>query len=315
MNYTLEDAEARHRESPRTFGLPRLAERTSLRIGQLVKLIFIDPDPPERGYHAERMWVEITAVEKGRYRGRLDNQPRQLDLTVGDEIVFEPRHVASVYVRENERGHVDVAEWALASRRVLDEGRWPAFVYRAAPRAEHDSGWRVISDHDDMRDPHAFRAVVLHTLIATNAAYDSILGERARVAWRWNETACEFMRARGVRRLSKQLVVHAYRHRVPPAPAAFRRGMTALADDRVLSGRAPLYVYREKPRREDDSGFRVFANSDYDDFVRSGNSSTIVPIMRLLREHPRLDLVFGQKRDEGDWEWEDARGRYARVRE
>lgn len=324
MTYLLDDADALHRESPRTFGVPRLSERSTLRVGQLVKLIFRDPDPPKDGFGAERMWVEVTAVEGDgparRYRGRLDNDPRQLRLRAGDEIAFEPRHVASIYVKEGEATHVDLAEWAIASRRVLDEGRWPAVVYRAAPLAEHDSGLRVLAGDEDaatLRDAHAFRPIVLHTLVATNAAYDSILGERARVSFRWDEARCEFVRApfRSVRRLDKGMLRHAYRHRTAPAPSAFRRGLRVLVDDRVLSGVAPEYVYREATDREDDSGFRVFANGDYDAFVASGSGTTFVPAMRALRDHPRLDLVFGTKHAVGDWEWEHGRGRWLRSRE
>ena len=320
MGFTLEDAEAAHRASPRTFGLPRLAERTSLRVGQLVKLIFVDDAPPEGGFQAERMWVQIVAVERGGYRGRLDNVPRQIRLSPGDEVDFEPRHVSSVYVDAHEELRIDPASWAIASRRVLDDGRWPAIVYRAAPLAEHDSGFRVLAGDEDertMRDAHAFRPVLLHTLAATNACFDWILGEPARVTWRWDEAACEHVRApfKTVRRLSKQLVAHAFRHRVAPAPAAFRKGMIALVDDRVLGGLAPLYVYREKTDRANDSGFRVFANGDYEEFERAGSASTFVPIMRLLRAHPRLDVIFGTTATEGDWEWEPARGRYVRARE
>lgn len=306
-----------HRENPRTFGIPRRAERTSLRVGQLVKLIFLDPDPPEGGWQAERMWVEITALEGGRYRGRLDNEPRQLRMEVGEEVAFGPEHVASVWVPEGDRAHVDFAEWAVVSRAVLDEGKWPALVYRAAPVAEHDSGLRVLSGDDDLHDAHAFRAIVLHTLSATNAVYDSVFGEKARVSFRWDDAACEHVRAPAgtVRRLSKQLVAHVYRHRVPPAPSELRKGALVLADDRVLAGRAPRYVYREPPKRERDSGFRVFASGDFDEFVAAGSGSTWVPAMRLLALHPRLDLVFGSRRTKADWDWEAGRGRYRVLRE
>ena len=56
------------------------------------------------------------------------------------------------------------------------------------------------------------------------------------------------------------------------------------------------------------------SDADYDAFVASGSGTTFVPVMRLLRAHPRLDLVFGTPHAAGDWEWEAVRGRYVRLK-
>jgi hypothetical protein len=90
MTWKLANAEARAMASS-SFSIPPRAARESLRVGNLAKLIFVDPT--EDG--GERMWVEIVAVEGTRYQGLLRNIPVViLDLDPSATIDFGPEHVA-----------------------------------------------------------------------------------------------------------------------------------------------------------------------------------------------------------------------------
>lgn len=73
ITYTLDNAAETHREFPATFQIPPQAERESLRIGNLVKLIFRIEFDNEA--HVERMWVLISEVRPESYVGVLDNDP------------------------------------------------------------------------------------------------------------------------------------------------------------------------------------------------------------------------------------------------
>ncbi len=93
--HALLNIEKRNAESP-TFEIPSLIERRSLVKGDLAKLVFVI-DPPMNGCEGERMWVEVTAIERGVYTGRLCNDPAFLGtIERGAEVEFGPEHVASI---------------------------------------------------------------------------------------------------------------------------------------------------------------------------------------------------------------------------
>jgi uncharacterized protein YegJ (DUF2314 family) len=93
MTWTLDNAEARA-AAHASFKIPSRSEREDLRAGDLAKLIFVDA--ADRGSaRGERMWVEVMAVEVGRYRGRLRNTPVVIQgLEADDPVEFGPDHVA-----------------------------------------------------------------------------------------------------------------------------------------------------------------------------------------------------------------------------
>ncbi len=45
---------------------------------------------------------------------------------------------------------------AIASRRIVREGRRVRWMYREEPAAEYDSGWRLFCDEEDAGDEAAF---------------------------------------------------------------------------------------------------------------------------------------------------------------
>jgi uncharacterized protein YegJ (DUF2314 family) len=93
--YILDDAEARSTANSESFPIPDITIRERLLPGDLVKLIFIERE----GAAVERMWVEVVAVTDQGYVGRLDNDPTLIPgLAAGEEVVFEPRHVMTVWV-------------------------------------------------------------------------------------------------------------------------------------------------------------------------------------------------------------------------
>ena len=98
-SYSLDDAEARHREAPETFRIPDSGQRDNIKPGQLVKLIFLprERDPVHDWVTSERMWVQVERrLDDGGYLGKLDNYPLVVDLEPGDPVQFQARHVIDV---------------------------------------------------------------------------------------------------------------------------------------------------------------------------------------------------------------------------
>lgn len=66
--WTLADAEAAHAQAPSTFWIPSLADRTSLRRGDMAKMVFCIRIADENDNvfdERERMWVWITDRQEG----------------------------------------------------------------------------------------------------------------------------------------------------------------------------------------------------------------------------------------------------------
>ena len=109
--WELDDAEARHAEAP-AFEIPGRDERAGLRVGDMVKLLFLFWNRQPDGspiIACERMWVTVQEAGGGRYRGQLESLPHtSAVLAPLDRIEFGPEHVAAVSVRKTDPRHPDV---------------------------------------------------------------------------------------------------------------------------------------------------------------------------------------------------------------
>lgn len=148
-DWGLLDAESQHAAFPDAFPIPSAEERGELRIGDLVKLVFVlDPPPPE-GANAERMWVEVRSVQAdGSYDGWLTNHPVVIDsLEPKTVVAFESRHVAGIALRRDEVTF-DVDLRAVVSQRALDLDGPPGWAGFDQPVDGRDSGWSVTAGNE-----------------------------------------------------------------------------------------------------------------------------------------------------------------------
>ncbi len=185
--WRLEDVEARQRESPRLYPIPRSAERKNLRPGDLAKLVFLIDGNPE--VDGERMWVEVESVEGVSFLGRLTNQPRWVALSPGDPVAFEPRHVAAVLFEP-----IDDEALVIVSRRVLDEDAWPRRVIRQEALDEY-SGWQVFAGDEPpgwTSDPANARAIPVKQILVQFPVLESIFGDSTVGEWRWSAEDLEY---------------------------------------------------------------------------------------------------------------------------
>jgi len=96
--WELESAEDRHARYPAQFEIPGREERTELREGARVKLLFLIREA-DGTVGCERMWVTLDRVTGATYEGILESQPATTPiLRPGDRIAFGPEHVASIFV-------------------------------------------------------------------------------------------------------------------------------------------------------------------------------------------------------------------------
>jgi len=108
--WELENVVEANQYSPSTFHIPSEEERTNLRVGDRVKLIFLFPcEDDEEEFpvvQGERMWVTVREVDGTEYQGELETAPTISDLLhVGDLIRFGPEHIASIMIRKTDQRH------------------------------------------------------------------------------------------------------------------------------------------------------------------------------------------------------------------
>lgn len=148
QRWWLTNAEESQRDAPYTFYRPSPATISKLAVGNQVKLIFEfdNPDPDGR-YSAERMWVTITAIEGGRFKGVLDNEPYELEaLKPGDPVEFEACNIISTDIPDPAAPDTDrFFARCFVTRKVLYDGEKVGYLYREDPDQENDSGWRIMA--------------------------------------------------------------------------------------------------------------------------------------------------------------------------
>jgi hypothetical protein len=105
--FYLEDATEYERQRPDLYCIPDAETRENLNVGDTVKLIFrfAEEWSDREDNDAERMWVEVTEVDRENacYRGTLANDPiMHSQIACGDELWFHPIHVFDIYAEPNE---------------------------------------------------------------------------------------------------------------------------------------------------------------------------------------------------------------------
>ena len=152
MSFSLGNAPTYRASGPYTFFVPHDRELAALSVGDSVKLIF-EYDTPGEKWSAERMWVQIDTIDGERLTGRLDNNPDEGFLKLGETIVFERSNVIAIdWVNPNRAPKVKSArafwDFCLVDDCVLDGSEPVEYLYREEPEtsgedSHEDSGWRL----------------------------------------------------------------------------------------------------------------------------------------------------------------------------
>lgn len=100
MSYSLVDCVYRNMMNKETFQIPSADDISKLKVGDLVKLIFFNPNATGQTPKAERMWVILTEINGTKFKGTLDNDPFYLrSIKYQDIIEFEDRHICNLKAR------------------------------------------------------------------------------------------------------------------------------------------------------------------------------------------------------------------------
>ena len=175
IGYSLEDVQAKHQKNPRHFLIPSQEEINQLKMGDQVRLIFVLDTVLENGCRAERMWVELTEIRDGKFKGRLTNQPAYItSVRLGDELDFAREHIASLMVPQL---NLDTQKGAMITKDCFlrREINW---AIHDEPHHPQDSGWQFFTGYEsqeDLDDPSKITIISLEDALEMEPLLETVL--------------------------------------------------------------------------------------------------------------------------------------------
>ena len=149
IGFSLENVHVEHQKNPRHFLIPSQEEINQLKLGDQVRLIFVLDTVLENGCRAERMWVELTEIRDGKFKGRLINHPAYItSIQLGDELDFAREHIASLLVPQL---NLDIQKGAMITKDCFlrREINW---AIHDEPHHPQDSGWQFFTGYESQKD-------------------------------------------------------------------------------------------------------------------------------------------------------------------
>ncbi|HDR7795696.1 TPA: DUF2185 domain-containing protein [Bacillus luti] len=191
MSWYLDDVYELNKEAPYTFYLPSPEVLGKLKVGDLVKLIFVTKDEEEDGFHGERMWVEITEMNEGKLIGKLDNEPYRLSLKIGDEISFGVENIC-----DTEYDDPASSDWdfyfdtkVIVSNDVIEKEEFN-FLIKDNPTVEGDPGWSILSGYESdeyVNNPENFQIISVGVILNIDDSILEFLEEPPLCAYERND--------------------------------------------------------------------------------------------------------------------------------
>ena len=175
IGYSLEDVQAKHQKNPRHFLIPSQEEINQLKMGDQVRLIFVLDTVLENGCRAERMWVELTEIRDGKFKGRLTNQPAYItSIQLGDELDFAREHIASLMLPQL---NLDTQKGAMITKDCFlrREINW---AIHDEPHHPQDSGWQFFTGYEsqeDLDDPSKIAIINLEAVLDIEPLLETVL--------------------------------------------------------------------------------------------------------------------------------------------
>lgn len=175
IGFSLENVQVEHQKNPRHFLIPSQEEINQLKLGDQVRLIFVLDTVLENGCRAERMWVELTEIRDGKFKGRLTNQPAYItSIQLGDELDFARERIASLMVPrlsfDTQRGAMITKDCFL--RREIN------WAIHDEPHHPQDSGWQFFTGYEsqeDLDDPSKITIISLEDALEMEPLLETVL--------------------------------------------------------------------------------------------------------------------------------------------
>ncbi|HDX9630828.1 TPA: DUF2185 domain-containing protein [Bacillus cereus] len=191
MSWYLDNVYELNKEAPYTFYLPSSNILGELKVGDLVKLIFVTKSEEDDGFHGERMWVAITEMNEGGFIGKLDNEPYRLSLKIGDEISFGVENIC-----DTEYDDPSSQDWdfyfdtkVIVSNDVIEKEEFN-FLIKDNPTVEGIPGWSILSGYESdeyVNNPENFQIISVGVILNIDDSILKFLEEPPLCAYERND--------------------------------------------------------------------------------------------------------------------------------
>ncbi|MFC8055162.1 DUF2185 domain-containing protein [Bacillus cereus] len=191
MSWYLDNVYELNKESPYTFYVPSAEVLEKLKVGELVKLIFVSKNEEEDGFNGERMWVEITERNEKKFVGELSNDPYRLDLKIGDKISFGIENIC-----DTEYDDPASSDWdfyfdtkVIVSNDVIEKEEFN-FLIKDNPTVECTPGWSILSGYESdeyVNNPKNFQIISIGVILNIDDSILKFLEEPPLCAYERND--------------------------------------------------------------------------------------------------------------------------------
>ncbi|PFE15772.1 immunity protein Imm33 domain-containing protein [Bacillus cereus] len=191
MSWYLDNVYELNKEAPYTFYLPSSNILGELKVGDLVKLIFVTKSEEDDGFYGERMWVAITEMNEGGFIGKLDNEPYRLSLKIGDEISFGVENIC-----DTEYDDPSSQDWdfyfdtkVIVSNDVIEKEEFN-FLIKDNPTVEGIPGWSILSGYESdeyVNNPENFQIISVGVILNIDDSILKFLEEPPLCAYERND--------------------------------------------------------------------------------------------------------------------------------
>lgn len=190
-SWKLSNAEKERDSDPRGFSIPRSEQRRGRKPRDVVRLRFESTAQLPNSYTiVDFAWVEITAAQRGLYKGIFKEGLTVLTHLKGQEVTFSPENIFAVLLPpEYSLPYQQIVHLSPA---VFERGEWPDLLFKNQPESAEDSGWRVVTKGEQPLS--ATLQVKGYEVIQKFQVLDTVLDEPGLFDWYWSEIQREYLR-------------------------------------------------------------------------------------------------------------------------
>ena len=192
--WQLEDVSDRAIDAKYTYYLPSEEAIKLLSVGDGVKVVFCCDVENDKGWSAERMWVQITKISDGQYEGFLDNDPYYIpDIKAGYLVQFKAKHIIQMSIDDPVSNTVDqYIPRCYVTESVLNGNKKVTRLFREEPEENEEdySGWTFLSKEDDesyLDDSKNWRYVSLGAVLNRDDSFIDLLESEFDSEYVWDE--------------------------------------------------------------------------------------------------------------------------------
>jgi hypothetical protein len=193
LSYHLENIWESAKNDPRHYIKPTEKAIKLLKVGDMVRLYFVLNFEPSDRCRAERMWLEISAIEGSNFKGYLTNQPVYIkDATLGDVIHFKAENIAELDVNLD----FDTTKKAIITKKALSH-REINWVLLEEPYNQTDSGWQLFygDETDEYLDNPENSAIVSLDFVLEFEPLLQFVFNTTHSSFEWDEDKQVFLKA------------------------------------------------------------------------------------------------------------------------